>query len=74
MEKGIMPHEKTLIAEHILYQRAVVSVPERFHDFRLINKGRPYSHNQMLKDGYYLSDLQRVVNRFDGISWEYLAN
>lgn len=73
-KKGIMPGDIEQIKEHELYIRRYMDVPLRFADFILLNKNRPYDREKLINDGYYLGDLQSIINQFNGISYEFLKN
>lgn len=62
------------IKDYLLYSRGKINVPERFYDFKLVCKKRPYNHDAIIKEGFHLTDINRVINRFDGVSFEYLIN
>jgi hypothetical protein len=71
--KGLIKGDNR-IKDYILYSRGKINVPERFYDFKLVHKERPYDHAAIIKDGFHLTDINRIINRFDGISFEFLIN
>jgi hypothetical protein len=71
-KKGLMPGDD--LSKYRLYSRGGPGVPERFHDHILIDMRKPFDHQILLNKGFYLNDLGRVVNRFNGISFELLGN
>lgn len=72
-DKGLLPNDHRT-KDYILFSKGRAGVPERFHDHALINTTRPYDKEKWIKSGFYLNDLTRVINRFGGISFEYLVN
>lgn len=72
-EKGLIKNDERT-KDYILYSRGKMNVPERFYDYILININRPYNHESYIKNGFHLTDINRIINRFDGISFDLLGN
>ena len=72
-KEGLTPGDPR-ISDYKLYSRGKINVPERFYDHILINIHRPFDHSSFIKEGFYLNDINRVINRFDGISFSLLGN
>jgi len=72
-DKGLIKNDPR-IKDYILYKRQKINVPERFADYKLVNKNKPYNHAQLIKDGFHITEIERIINRFDGISFELLIN
>jgi hypothetical protein len=70
---GLLPNDERM-KDYILYMRGKMNVPLRFYDYILINITRPYSHESYIKEGFYLTDINNIAKRFDGISFELLGN
>lgn len=72
-KKGLTP-EDPRIKDYILYAKGGVGVPSRFWDYILINVNRPFDEQSILHTGFHKEDLNNIINRYEGISFEYLGN
>ena len=72
--RGITPNDIENITSHVLYCKGNAHTPERFWIWALYSKSRPIPVEQLEKDGYIERDIEKLVNKYDGISWDCLNN
>jgi len=75
MKKGLIPGDPR-IKDYTLYSKGNCHIPKRFYDYILLHNDRPnpYNMDDMRRGGWIKDDLNNIINRFDGISFEYLKN
>ena len=72
-DKGLTPNDER-IKHYELYSKGDCWTPARFYAYALVDKRKPYDITRLTKSGFIRVDINNIINRFDGISFEFLVN